>query len=387
MAKSYIVEPDVGFIRELQALGGDTLKKCYQCATCSVVCPISPDDKPFPRKEMIWAQWGLKDKLVYDPDIWLCYNCNDCSVYCPRGARPGEILAAARNYSYQQFAWPKFLGKALANFKSLTWLFGIPAVLFLFLIFLGFGKTGAKAGEIVFSKFVPVLYVDAVFIPVSIFAVVAFLIGLKRFLAGMNGGDMVPLGDLFKSLKNVIPVILRHDKFNDCSENKDRYWGHLGIFYGFLGLLFTTSAVFVMMDLFHMEDPFSLLNPVKVIANLSALALIGGLAVVIFNRWKTRETSGIGTYYDWLFLLVLFAVALTGIGAEIMRLAGVGALAYFCYYLHLICIFFLIVYAPFSKFAHLAYRTAAMAYADYIGRELPVEEEKSEESGQKAPED
>jgi len=28
-----------------------------------------------------------------------------------------------------------------------------------------------------------------------------------------------------------------------------------------------------------------------------------------------------------------------------------------------------------------------MAYADYIGRELPVEEEKSEESGQKAPEE
>ena len=47
MAKGYVVEPDVGFVRELQELGGDTLKKCYQCATCSVVCPISPENKPF----------------------------------------------------------------------------------------------------------------------------------------------------------------------------------------------------------------------------------------------------------------------------------------------------------------------------------------------------
>ncbi len=380
MAKGYVVEPDVGFVRDLQELGGDTLKKCYQCATCSVVCPISPDDKPFPRKEMIWAQWGLKDKLIGNPDIWLCHNCNDCSAYCPRGAKPGEVLAAARNYSFQYYAWPKFLGKALANKKSLPWLFAIPAAIFLFLIFMAYGKTSAEPGKIVFSKFLPVLYVDAVFIPTALFAIVAFVIGLKKFLTEMNGGTMPPVGGILKSLKNVLPVILKHDKFKECTENKDRYYGHLGILYGFLGLFVVTNLVFVMMDIFHMEDPFSLLNPVKILANLSALALIGGLAVVLYNRWKTRETSGLGTYYDWLFLLVLLGVALTGIFSELMRLAGIGALAYLCYYLHLICIFFLFAYAPFSKFAHLAYRTTAMAYADYVGRELPVEEGESEGS-------
>jgi quinone-modifying oxidoreductase subunit QmoC len=96
MADSVWVEPDVKFVKQLKTLGGDTLKKCFQCATCSVVCPISPDEKPFPRKEMIAAQWGLKDRLVGNMDVWLCHQCNDCSTYCPRGARPGDVLTAVR---------------------------------------------------------------------------------------------------------------------------------------------------------------------------------------------------------------------------------------------------------------------------------------------------
>ena len=49
------------FVRALEESGGESLKKCYQCATCSVACPLAPANAPYPRKEMVWASWGLKD--------------------------------------------------------------------------------------------------------------------------------------------------------------------------------------------------------------------------------------------------------------------------------------------------------------------------------------
>jgi len=58
------MEVDAQFVRDVIGFGGKTLKKCYQCATCSVICPQSPEEMPFPRKEMIWAQWGAKEKLL-----------------------------------------------------------------------------------------------------------------------------------------------------------------------------------------------------------------------------------------------------------------------------------------------------------------------------------
>jgi len=87
-----IVSPDLNFVKEVIAAGADSLKKCYQCSTCTVVCEVTPDKKPFPRKEMLYAQWGMKDQLITNPDIWLCHQCSDCTAYCPRGAKPGEVL-------------------------------------------------------------------------------------------------------------------------------------------------------------------------------------------------------------------------------------------------------------------------------------------------------
>ena len=45
MSANYIPQPDLGFIAEIRGLGGETLKKCYQCATCTEACPHAPEER------------------------------------------------------------------------------------------------------------------------------------------------------------------------------------------------------------------------------------------------------------------------------------------------------------------------------------------------------
>ena len=114
MAGEKIIKPDLQFVKRVMAAGGDTVKKCYQCDTCSVVCNLTPDEKPFPRKEMLLAQWG-QTEVLQDPDIWLCHQCSDCTVYCPRGAKPGEVLGTLRQMCIEKYATPPQLAKMVGN--------------------------------------------------------------------------------------------------------------------------------------------------------------------------------------------------------------------------------------------------------------------------------
>lgn len=50
------------------------------------------------------------------------------------------------------------------------------------------------------------------------------------------------------------------------------------------------------------------------------------------------------------------------------RLGGAAGLSYFIYFVHLIFVFNLFVFLPYSKLAHLVYRTVAMAYSEYGNR-------------------
>ncbi len=119
MSEATVIKPDLQFVNEIIKGGGESLKKCYQCATCSVVCNVTPEGNPFPRKEMVLAQWGQKDKLIASPDVWLCHQCSDCTAYCPRGAKPGEVLNAIRKQSIKHVAMVPFFAKIATDAKLL----------------------------------------------------------------------------------------------------------------------------------------------------------------------------------------------------------------------------------------------------------------------------
>lgn len=367
--QGYIVEPDLNFIKDMKKAGGDSLKKCFQCATCSVVCKLTPDDSPFPRKEMIWAQWGQKDKLLSDPDVWLCHQCNDCTTNCPRGAKPGDVLAAIRNASFKAYAFPSFMGAMLSRPAYLPFVLGIPFVILLAIIG-AFGNWAVPEGELKYSNFLSVPVIEVTYIGLTLLLLISLAVGVNRFWKNMvrQHGELGLMGTPVPNLLYALPEIFAHVRFKKCGENKDRYWGHLGIFYGFLGAAATTG-IFTAVYYYGMgiHSPYPMSHPVKILGNISALAIIVGALIVTVTRLSGGDKKS--SYYDWSLIVLVFGLGITGWASQFVRLADLRDIAYQVYFIHLLFVFYLFAYLPYSKMAHLAYRAAGMAFARLAQRD------------------
>ena len=386
MADATVIKPDLQFVNEIIKGGGESLKKCYQCATCSVVCNVTPEGNPFPRKEMVLAQWGQKDKLLASPDVWLCHQCSDCTAYCPRGAKPGEVLNAIRKQSIKHVAMVPFFAKIATDAKLLPILFAIPAILFyVILTVLGNGSFTAPRAEgniMAYHKFVPVPVIDTVFILTAIFAAVSAYVGITRLWNGMKtqAGAMSSSGSLMGDIVSSVTTILAHSKFADCTVNRTRQWGHMLLFYSFAGLAVVTTWAIVYLYGFELlgiqpfgpfhfgESPYPNSDPVKILALISSVAFAAGAVILLLNRVAQAGKAGMGSYFDWIFLTIVIGVGATGMLSWALRLADMNV-GYFVYYLHLVFIWSLFAYAPYSKFAHLFYRTTAMVFAKRTGRD------------------
>ena len=385
MSEATVIKPDLAFVNEIIKGGGESLKKCYQCATCSVVCNVTPEGNPFPRKEMVLAQWGQKDKLITSADVWLCHQCSDCTAYCPRGAKPGEVLNAIRKQSIKHVAMVPFFAKLATEAKLLPVLFAIPMVLFyLIMPFKSFSGVPRNAeGAMAYHLFMPVFpQIDVTFTLTAIFAAISAFVGIKRLWAGMKSqaGEMQSSGSLVGDIISSVTTILAHSKFADCNVNRLRQWGHLLLFYAFAGLTLTTmwavaylygNEIFGIQAFgpFHFgESPYPMSDPVKILALISSLAFAAGLVIILLNRFAKAGKAGLGSYFDWIFLLIVFGVGTTGMLSWALRLADMDA-GYVVYYFHLVFIWSLFAYAPYSKFAHLFYRTTAMVFVKNSGRD------------------
>ncbi|MBE0583781.1 MAG: quinone-interacting membrane-bound oxidoreductase complex subunit QmoC [Desulfofustis sp.] len=385
------VQPDLSFIKYLKGAGGDTLKKCYQCATCSVRCPLSTDEKPFPRKEMIWSQWGMKDRLLADPDVFLCHQCGDCTTYCPRGAKPGDVLGAIRAYAYTHFGWPSGLAKLASSAKGLPVLIGIPVVV-IFIMWLISGGMHIPSKEHFadhgYQQFFGtwdfkwyaknIFFIVLIMVPSLGLAIVSLYMGLTRLWrkmsenAGITGNYRPSIPQFVgQFLWPSIVEIISHKRFKECGTNSDRARGHLPLMLAFIGLFIVTCWSLLKNDVLgliwpSLHGPLPLYDPFKILANVSAIALLFGIYVLWSNRSKAEsEGASSKTFYDWFLIWMIMAVGVTGFGAQIIRWINIPSLGYFVYFLHLVSVMMLFLYLPYTKFAHIAFRTTAMAFERY----------------------
>ena len=144
--------------------------------------------------------------------------------------------------------------------------------------------------------------------------------------------------------------------------------------YSFAILAFVTAVVAVghwggkVIPLIHIETPMALTFPVKILANLGALMLLAGLAILTVRRVMLNPKFQGSSWYDWYLLGIIWLVAVTGVLSQCFRLADAIVPAFLVYYLHLVFVWMLFAYLPWSKLGHFVYRTAALVYARMYGR-------------------
>jgi ferredoxin len=371
MAEILAVNPDQEFIAEVFANGGEDFKKCFQCATCTSVCPISTPQVQFPRRQVLLAQWGLKEELLRDPGPWLCFYCGDCSKICPRQANPGETMMSLRRYLTSQYDWT---GLSRLMYRSGAWEIGILAlvsalVASLFILPHDFGfrllaRSGPAAlGTVMLSQFAPK---EIVHIADRILATLLGLFLLSngtRMFRQLTRDRKIPASLYFTCLPELVVQGLTQKRWAKCggSDAIANWLRHLLLVSGY-----ATIFILVVMFLpwFQIED--TSFHWSSFLGYYSVLTLLVATAWMVVDRVRQRtEMHRFSHLSDWLFPILLFLTALTGIMVNILRLVNLPMPTYVMYTVHLaIAVPMLVVEVPFGKWGHLLYRPLAIYVAE-----------------------
>ena len=77
--------------------GGENIKLCFSCGTCTAGCPVSAVDPEFdPRKIIRQVLLGMRKKVLSSPVIWRCVQCYSCSAKCPQNVKFRDVMRALR---------------------------------------------------------------------------------------------------------------------------------------------------------------------------------------------------------------------------------------------------------------------------------------------------
>ena len=367
------IRADPGLMLEIQKYGTQDIEACFNCGNCTAVCPLSASDGSFPRQEIRYAQLGARDLLLSSKELWLCYYCGECTQTCPRQANPGEFMAAARRMAIANY---DVTGIARRLYKSgwfnLVFTLGLAAFFSLFLLAF---RQEELFTSLALWKFIPEMYVR--YLGLAVFAVIgiAGLIGLYRMIrsiarAGRLAYSGVPWTRLnwWQAFKDTVFVqALGHENYRseDCEQESKTPWMlrkwfmHATIMYGFLGLLAATTLDFLFKPVGSWVPIY---YPMRLLGTLGGLSLMYGTSLAILKRLHAADRSMQHSQVsDWTFLSLMWLVGLTGFLLEAAVYARPTAMwGYAILIVHVSLAMDLLVLLPFTKFAHIIYRTVAI---------------------------
>ncbi|MFA6810911.1 MAG: 4Fe-4S dicluster domain-containing protein, partial [Desulfoplanes sp.] len=346
---------DPGLAREVQAYGAREMDICMQCGACSASCPLSQGSDSFPRKIYRYLQLGLRDKLLSSVEPWLCYYCGECNLSCPRGAEPAETMMATRRWLTAQYDWT---GLAKRFYTSEKWELGALGGFGLFIILLFTLFHGPIITDHVsVNTFAPVLWIEIGDLTMA-FILTAFLLSNAfRMHHFIMAGTKVPLRLYTQELKTFVLHFLTQKRWSKCGGDPSRWLKHLLLVTGYLTMM---SLIIVFIRWFQVDDSswhFSAL-----FGYYATGTIMGVTGEMMYSRYKQKELMHrYSEFSDWLFLILLFSTAFTGMVMHLFRLADWALATYIIYVIHLaIAVPMLMIEVPFGKWSHLFYRPLAI---------------------------
>lgn len=347
---------DPSLIRDLEAFGLKDANKCYNCGTCTAICPLSTPGNPFPRKMVRLAQLGQKDKILHSSEPWLCYYCGDCSTRCPRGAEPGETMMVMRRYLTSLYDWTGFARRFYTSERFEILAITVAAII-VGLSMLIFNTHKPDWNNASLNSLWPAKNIElADLIMAAVLSLLLLSNVFRCFLAVM--GDLafkIPLRLYASEAKELVIHMVTQKRFGQCTDRM-QWFVHLMIMTGY-------STVFMLVVFFirwfqRDGEIYAFWHPVRLLGYYATFAILYGTTYALIGRLKKSKPpykNSHGT--DWMFLVLLQLTTLTGIFIHFTRLLNWPFVTYALYVIHMmVAVPMLVLEVPFAKWAHLAYR-------------------------------
>jgi quinone-modifying oxidoreductase subunit QmoC len=359
------VNPEL--VDELCAYGADSVQKCFNCGNCTAVCSLAEEHENFPRRSMRALQLGMEDKLASSLEPWLCYYCGECSTNCPRDASPGETMMSLRRWLTSRY---DFTGLSRLFYRKPKVELALVLIVAL-LTALGFSLVGALTGDIRqytgTNAFLPAESVhifDWCMAAVLLAFLIPNMLRMWWFVIGketLGGGRTMRLPAMayLKSIYQFPLHFFTQKRYAQC-ERKRPWVMHLALMLSYVAML-----VLIMFFLKYMWAGPKIDWRVHVFGYLASAGLIVATIWAIIGRMKKMEAQHQHSHEsDWIFLILLLTVALTGVLQHVLHRAGADVAANVSYVVHLMAVVPMLgLEVPFSKWSHMAYRPLAMYFS------------------------
>ncbi|MCK9398941.1 MAG: 4Fe-4S dicluster domain-containing protein [Bacteroidales bacterium] len=367
------------FIDDLEGFGAEDVQLCYQCGDCSTICTHADEVFKFPRKSMRQLQMGLERKIETTLEPWLCYYCGQCSEQCPREADPGETMMSLRRWLISRY---DFTGIARQFFKSkaveIISLLAIALLTGAFFIYYGFssGNIHIYDGE---GAFIPSSFIHRFDLSLGLILAIFLIIGAIRmwYFTMIRGGTVPVPWWLYLKQSYLFPWhFFTQKRYAECEVKRGHrvfmpWIIHLGLMLGYV-----TMLILVMVFIEQLQAGPAIQWQVHIFGYLASIGLIAGTIYFIRNRVKKNYVQYKKSHStDWVFVVLLFLIVVTGILQHIFHRTGLYEWSNVTYVIHLMCVVPWLFRMPFSKWAHLVYRPLAMYFAAIRREALARQEE------------